>query len=190
VDRFTTVPNVLTLSRLAAAPLLLLLAAADASAAFLTLLAYALLSDVIDGPIARRWGQASSRGATLDSWADCALYLTVPWGVLLLKPWVAATETASVMVVIGGYVLPITSGALKFGRLTAYHTAAAKVSGTALALSGIGLLTTGHTWPLRVAAVLLAISAAEEIAITWVLPHWRANVPSLLSALRLSRSGD
>lgn len=188
MDRLTTLPNVLTLSRLAAAPLLLVFAAYDAATPFLILLSGALLSDVVDGPIARTRGQASVRGATLDSWADCVLYFTAPFGVVLLDPWVLEQEVPTVAAVIAGYAVPIAAGAFKFGRLTSYHTVAARVSGSGLALAGIVLMATEATWPLRVAALLLALSAAEEIAITRALPRWRANVPSLRAALRIRAS--
>jgi CDP-diacylglycerol--glycerol-3-phosphate 3-phosphatidyltransferase len=187
MDRLATVPNVLTLSRLAAAPVLVLAAALDRDRLFLGLLLAALATDVVDGPIARATGQATDRGAMFDSVADAALYAAAPLGVALLKPWVLTGHPWLVVAIFAAWAAPIAVGAVRFGRLTSYHTVAARVSGSALAAGGLVLLLTDALWPLRVAAAGLLLSAIEEIAISCVLPHWRPNVPSFSAALRLAR---
>jgi len=53
------------------------------------------------------------------------------------------------------------------------------------AAAGLAFFGGGLGWPLRVLSPLVVISSVEEIAITVLLPTWRANVPSLLHALRL-----
>lgn len=45
--------------------------------------ATALLTDVLDGPLARRTGVACSAGATLDAWADKALHVNTAWALVL-----------------------------------------------------------------------------------------------------------
>ena len=65
-----SVPNLLSASRVACCPLLLALAWNGASGGFLTIFALGLLSDVLDGALARRLGQESDFGAQLDQWAD------------------------------------------------------------------------------------------------------------------------
>jgi CDP-diacylglycerol--glycerol-3-phosphate 3-phosphatidyltransferase len=69
-DRVLTVPNALTLSRIVAIPvvLLLLLAKSDVLAAAVFLLA--AVTDFLDGRIARRRGGASYLGTILDPLAD------------------------------------------------------------------------------------------------------------------------
>ncbi|HUI25568.1 MAG TPA: CDP-alcohol phosphatidyltransferase, partial [Candidatus Kryptonia bacterium] len=42
-------------------------------------------------------------------------------------------------------------------------------------------------WLFRVAAVVLAVAEIEEIAITLTLRAWRADVPSIVPAMRLRR---
>jgi CDP-diacylglycerol--glycerol-3-phosphate 3-phosphatidyltransferase len=185
MDRLTSAPNLLTVSRILASPVLLVAAVTGAADIFLAVLIYALLSDAIDGRLARATGHESTLGAQLDSWADCLLYLTTPIGVVLLLPWMLSREWATLATIVASYVVPITAGVIRYRRLTAYHTVAAKVSGTLLSAAGVWLIATGDAWPLRVAAGVLVISAAEELAITRVLPQWRANVPSLRAARRL-----
>lgn len=44
---------------------------------------FALATDVLDGPIARRTGRATPAGATLDAWADKALHVNLAWHLVL-----------------------------------------------------------------------------------------------------------
>jgi len=44
------------------------------------------------------------------------------------------------------------------------------------------------TWPFEIAAVILALSALEEIAITMTLPEWQSNVPSVWHARKFART--
>ena len=55
---------------MACTPVLLVLAWNGAAGAFLALCALGLVSDVLDGVLARRLGQESDFGARLDQWAE------------------------------------------------------------------------------------------------------------------------
>ncbi len=68
-----SVPNVISLSRLACAPILLLAAFAGHPVLFRWLLLICLLSDIADGWIARHFNLRSEFGAKLDSRADMAV---------------------------------------------------------------------------------------------------------------------
>ena len=89
------VPNILTIMRLAAAPLLPVLflfftrPLADWFA--LTLFIVAALTDYVDGYLARAWKQESAFGAAMDPIADKAMVLIallVINGVSGLTPWI------------------------------------------------------------------------------------------------------
>lgn len=179
-----TIANFLTASRMVTVPLLLVSAWSQQPTWFAGLLAYALASDAVDGTIARRLGQASALGARLDSLADAALYLTAPVAALVLYPVLRERERVTVVVVIAAYLVPIAIGFMKFRRLTAYHTMAARAAGVLLGLAFAAFVVFRLTWPLRAAAALLVLSAIEEIAITLVLPAWCADVQSLWHARR------
>jgi CDP-diacylglycerol--glycerol-3-phosphate 3-phosphatidyltransferase len=178
------VANLVSLSRLLSIPCMLLAAGYGSIRVWAALFAYALVSDAVDGPIARALGTVSERGARIDSAADCALYMTMPIVALLLFPWLRVQDTDVVVVITLGYAVPVACGLVKFGRLTSYHTTAARVAGVLISSTFLLLLATRISWPLRVAAVVLIISAIEEIAITLALPAWRADVGSLHRVLR------
>ena len=68
--RVLTLPNVLTLLRLLAIPVVLLLLFAERDVAAVTVFVVAAITDFLDGMIARRWGGASYLGTVLDPVAD------------------------------------------------------------------------------------------------------------------------
>ena len=81
LNRWFTLPNLFSEFRIVAAPFLLLLAWHNLSYWFLALLFLALLSDAIDGYLARRLHETSELGTQLDSFGDLMVFLVVPLAV-------------------------------------------------------------------------------------------------------------
>lgn len=181
-----TVPNLITVSRLVAVAAMVGAAVAGQRSLVLALLGYALMTDAIDGALARALRQSTTFGAQLDSAADCALYLTIPLIALSLFPVVRSRLAAPVIVVTLAYLIPIAYGALKYHRLTSYHTFGARASGVLLSISFVIVLATGIRWPFMLATGVLVLSAVEEMVITSILPMWKANVPSIWHAAQIS----
>jgi CDP-diacylglycerol--glycerol-3-phosphate 3-phosphatidyltransferase len=182
--------NGLSLLRIGLAPVLLELAWHGASHAFVVCLALALLTDIADGKIARWLGQTSLLGARLDSWGDLLLYLCVPICGALLRPDFVRAEAVWFTVAVASSLLPVAVGFARFRRLTSYHTRGAKFSAYLLGGSALTVFAGGHAWPFRIATAVLVCAEVEEIAITAVLPAWRANVRSLGHALAIRRAAQ
>ncbi|KAI1174181.1 hypothetical protein F4777DRAFT_580223 [Nemania sp. FL0916] len=92
-ENIYTVPNLLTFSRLAAAPFIGYAILHDAHALALGLFAYAGVSDLLDGWIARRWNLQTVVGSVVDPMADKTLMtvLTVCLAIKGALPvWLAA----------------------------------------------------------------------------------------------------
>ena len=183
-----TIPNALSALRLVLAPVLLYLAWTGQPDAFLVVLVISLLSDLCDGWFARRFDQATPLGTLLDSYGDFATYMTVPLCAWWLWPDLIRREAWYAAAVVASYVFPIVLGYLKYGRLTAYHTYGAKLSAVVVGGSALVLFGGGPPLPFRIATCVLVLAELEEIAITTILPEWRANVPSILHARRLLKS--
>jgi cardiolipin synthase len=94
--RIVTIPNVISLVRLACAPVFVWLLVDDDLLAAAVLLAFLGASDWIDGWIARRFDQGSDLGKVLDPVAD---------RILLLVAAVALVVQGSVPLVVGILVL-------------------------------------------------------------------------------------
>jgi CDP-diacylglycerol--glycerol-3-phosphate 3-phosphatidyltransferase len=171
-------PNLLSLLRLLATPLMLLLAWHGAAAFFLALMLAAWLTDALDGWLARRLQQCTALGAQLDSWGDLAFYIALSLGAWWLWPERLRAEGIAIVFIIASYLLPAVIGLLKFRHLPSYHTRAVKAAALVTAGGVIGLLIFDMAWLLRLAAVVCAYAAAEEIAITLNLRKLRSNIRS------------
>jgi CDP-diacylglycerol--glycerol-3-phosphate 3-phosphatidyltransferase len=180
-------PNLLSGFRIAMVPVLLWLAWNGHETVFLIGLAASLFSDMADGFVARRFGQATELGAKLDSWGDLLTYMVLPFCAWWLWQERVLRESLFVLTGILAYTIPL--GFAKYGRLTSYHTYAAKFSAVVMGLGLVLFLIFDIPWLFRAAILLLAAEAVEEIAMTAVLRGWRANVPGFLHALRL-REGE
>lgn len=87
-------PNLLTFSRLVAAPVIGYLVLHDYHAWAVGLFAYAGLTDLVDGYIARRWNQQTVVGTVIDPMADKTLMtiLTVCLAVKGALPGMSSTS--------------------------------------------------------------------------------------------------
>lgn len=185
VVSWLSIPNYLSAFRLITAPIILYFAWTGKSDYFLILLAVSLLSDALDGFLARRLNMTSTLGAKLDSWGDFAIYITAPVCAWLLWPEVIQREAVFVLLAIIAYVIPLIVGYLKFGRLTSYHTWSAKGAAVLMTISIFLLFMVDISWPFRCFVFFHVLGACEEIVITYLLPEWRCNVPSLWHAMKL-----
>jgi phosphatidylglycerophosphate synthase len=168
-------PNALSTSRILLVPVLLTLAWHHSSV-FTPVLAASLLTDLLDGYLARRLGQQTQLGAQLDSWGDLLTVLVYPPAAW----WLQRDEIRRNLVyaVIAGvaYCSPILFGFIKFHRLTSYHT---RLSALAAFAMGVAMIIFFAGWtdlPFRLACLLLVVSQLEEIAISAVLTRWTSNV--------------
>lgn len=180
--------DTITLSRLAVLPGLVVAAITGASSWFAALVAFALVSDAVDGRVARWRGTAGPRGAWLDSVADAAFYLTAPSCALVLHPELRGVHAPLVIVVIVSLATPPVAGWLRYGRLPAYHTHLARATEVTLGAGFLLFVLGGTSWLLYPGAAVLVLSTVEELAITWTLPAWTPDVPSILHARRSHRA--
>ena len=179
-----SIPTALTIFRLLSAPVLMVLAYMGRERYFLWLAIAALLSDVLDGALARRLGASSETGRLLDSWADLLIALVSFAGATLLWPDTMREEAGFFALVLAALVIPNAWGLLRFRRLLGYHTVSAKASGVILAVGAVALFTGLTPIPFRLAALLELAVAAEYIAISLILPGWTGEMKSVWHAWR------
>lgn len=182
------IPNGLSALRLVSVPVLLGLAWHGRPLEFLVLLLAGILSDALDGWLARRLDAVTRLGIRLDSMADFALYIAVPLGGWWLWPELLLREAPWIALIVAGYALPGTLALIRFRRLSSYHTWSAKLAVAVSALGLFVLFAFDVAWPLHIGAPLALLAGLEQSAITFVAAGPRDELPSLVHALRARRA--
>ena len=180
-----TLPNAISLARLLLAPVALWVAVEGHATAYKWMFAAAVASDGLDGLLARLLNAKTVLGARLDAAADTATYLVLFLAVLRLWPEFIAAHDLLLGTALGLYALNHLWALARFHKLPAYHTWAGK-SAAVLMAAGMLLWFVADISALFTGAIVVAIvSAVEQLAITALLPHWQADVPTVLHARRL-----
>jgi cardiolipin synthase (CMP-forming) len=121
LDRIATVPNAITLVRLASIPVFLwLLFGANRQTAAAVLLGVLGATDWIDGFVARRFHQVSTFGKVLDPVADRVLVVTAVVAITIhgaVPVWFGAATLAREVVVSGAVLLLASLGAARIDVL-------------------------------------------------------------------------
>jgi len=173
-------PNALSLARLLAAPVLIGLAVAHYERAFAILLITALITDILDGWIARRLQLQSPLGAMLDSAGDVTTLLAAAIGIAAFHADVWQQHLLAISLVLGGWLVECVLALLRYGRLSSFHTYASKAAGYALGFFVAALFAVAFVpWLFYLAAALSLVSTFEELLLLWQLPEWRADVRGL-----------
>jgi CDP-diacylglycerol--glycerol-3-phosphate 3-phosphatidyltransferase len=168
------IPNVLTIARLAAIPVfVVLLASADGGHSWPAgiLFGVAGVTDQLDGWLARRWGVESEFGKLADPLAD---RLLIDAAVILLwvdgrLPWAAlAVILARDSLLVGGYKVVVPRG-------YEFSVSLLGKAATWVLYAGVGFVIVTHDgdrWPLDVFWTGLGLAVAA--AVMYVVAAWRA----------------
>ncbi len=179
-----TLPNLLSLFRIAAAPFLLLAARMGSEKLFFALFILMLLSDALDGIVARALHQTSEFGARLDSYGDILTYLATPVAVWWLWPQIITEEKRWIIAAIMLYTAPAFVSLYKFGKLASYHTYVTKISAVLMSAGVLVLLIWREPALFHAAVSFLLLEAVENIAVTLILPQQKSDIHTLWQALR------
>jgi len=178
------IPNALSLFRIITAPFLLLTGWFEMPTLFFILFGLMLLSDVLDGFIARMLHQRSELGARLDSYGDISTYFSTALAAWWLWPDMLKEELYYIIAAIVIYILPAFFALLKFGKLASYHTWITKISAVLMGIAVLMLLGFESNLMFHIAIYFLFIEMLENIAITFILPKQKSNIHSIWHALK------
>jgi phosphatidylglycerophosphate synthase len=173
-------PNSLSSLRLAAVPLLAVLAFTERGGPFTWVLVPALLTDIADGLVARMFRLETRLGAMLDSIADTGLMFVALYGVWAFHPEVLREHAWLCGTAVALWILEDVAALLRYGRLSSFHTYSSKIVANLLGFFVGWLFLFGFVpWMLYLAAGASIIASLEELALIALLPKWRANVRGL-----------
>jgi CDP-diacylglycerol--glycerol-3-phosphate 3-phosphatidyltransferase len=182
--------NGLCALRLLLSPLLVVLAWSNWPAWCLALAVLLFLTDWLDGKLAKLLHQETEFGARLDSLADVAFYVCVLLALLELHGNLLRRELPWIVPALGSYAVSVAAALVKFRRPPSYHTRLAKTSWLLMLIAVVAVFFDLSVWTVRVAMLGVFLTNLEATLITFLLPQWRANVPSVFHARRTAAEKD
>jgi phosphatidylglycerophosphate synthase len=148
-------------------------------------LAAGFLSDIVDDRVARWMGLLTPALRYADTLVDTIFYVAAAAALAVAVPGAFDGTGVLLAILVTIHVSRGTFEVTKYGRIASYHMWSAKLLGTLLAAAiACGFITGRPTVLLTCAIWLGIVNELEGFAASAVLPAWRADVPSLLHALR------
>ncbi|MBT3250752.1 MAG: CDP-alcohol phosphatidyltransferase family protein [Candidatus Marinimicrobia bacterium] len=179
------IPNFLSTTRILASPVLMYLIWSGNESVFTWLLIASLVSDFLDGYIARRFKLESALGARLDSTGDMATYICAIVGIIRFQSDVILPNINLLIIVIVFYALEAIYSLIKYKKISSFHTVLTKVTAYSQGIFIITLFVFGFYVPFFYYVVGISIIAyIEEMLIITILPENQSNVGGLFRVLK------
>jgi cardiolipin synthase (CMP-forming) len=186
-----SLPFLLIAFRFLLAPLLLFLGYAyhrEYRLLIVGLLFLGLLSDILDGIIARKLRVASAGLRRLDSQTDMLFWLAAGFTAWFIWPETINENKVVIYALLGMEACCYLVSLVKFGRETCTHAYLSKFWGLTLLAAFTDLILHGNAGFLFMLCLVAGIvSHLDRILITLLLPQWQHDVPSAYHAYKIKR---
>lgn len=183
------IPQGLILFRFLLAPTILILAyfVGESSKPIILILMYlGLISDILDGVIARRQNISSTTLRRLDSQTDMVFWLSIGIATWMLYPKLIHDNRIPIWAILVMEICVYIISLLKFKRETCTHAFLSKLWGITLLMAFTSLIGFNHAGiPFFLAIIMGLISHVDRILITLILPKWTHDVPSAYHAYKI-----
>ena len=147
----------------------------------------ALVSDIFDGVLARRWGCDTAGVRLFDSMADTVFYVCTAVALWMAQSQIWTTYGWLLGLLLATEAMRFGFDFVKFGKPASYHTYMAKCWGLVMAIAVIGVFAIGRANVLVPVALGMGIVCnVEGLVMSVLLPEWRKDVKGIweLRALR------
>lgn len=149
----------------------------------------AMLSDIYDGVLARRWKIDTENLRRWDTRADTLFYLCVFVVAVLRYPEAFQNRWLIIAALITAETIQHVFAAIKYGRHASYHSIMSKIWGLMMAGAMIALLGFGvNNWFMDLTIIWGICCNVQGLLMTLLLPTWHRDVPTLVHAWRLQKS--
>jgi CDP-diacylglycerol--glycerol-3-phosphate 3-phosphatidyltransferase len=184
-EKIFNLPNALSAYRIIALPFILYSIICENKNLFITLISINLISDILDGLIARLFKLETEFGARLDSLADIGTYLMSVIGIFQLEKVFVKEQSLYFYLLIALYLAGQIICLFRFKRAPSLHLYSSKITGY---LQGIFIFTYFVFGYNSVYFYFMCcfsyLSYLEEIIIVSLIPSLRSNVRSLYFMLK------
>jgi len=180
-----TVPNALSFYRIIIVPVIVWSLITKGRDIFITLICINLITDILDGWIARRFNLCTELGARLDSLADIGTFLLAIGGFWVFEHDFVIGHKAAFITLFCFYSVPQVLSLLKFLRPTSFHLYSNKVVGY---IQGIFIFTFflfGY-WDVYFYFMVVASCLAdfEVLLLVLLLPKLASNAKTIFHILK------
>ncbi len=150
------------------------------------IMAAALVTDVLDGIVARRLGIATAALRQLDSQVDAVFWICAIMAAIVLHGASLWPAVPGVILILALEVGCQAASRLRFGRGPSTHALSAKLFGLMLFAGHTEITLAGSAGPWFWSMVAVGtVAQIEVILILLTLPRWESDVPTLWHAYRL-----
>ncbi len=190
-ENVLNVPNALSLYRLLAFPVILFMAVTNRESVYVVLLCISLISDALDGSIARRFNLQTKFGAALDNLADMCTYAMAILGLFLFK-WAEIEPHAWILYLFFGvFVLSYIVAFTRFGKIPGLHLYSAVSAGYVQSIFFFVLFVFGfYTWFYYVALVWGVVAYIEKILVLFRLDDIKRGVKGLYWLIKAQQASN
>lgn len=179
-ENILNVPNLISLYRLLAFPVILYLALTGQEKGFVIFLCVSLISDVLDGNIARYFKLQTNFGAALDNLADICTYAMALLGLFLFK-WTEIEPHAWILYLfLTVFILSYLVSFFRFGKIPGLHLYSAVSAGYVQSIFFFILFVFGfYPWMYYLALGWGVIAYIEKIFVLLKLDDIKIGVKGL-----------
>ncbi len=189
-----SIPISLILFRFLMAPVILGLAyfiGESAKPIILLLMYLGLISDILDGIIARKQNLSTEKLRRLDSQTDMIFWLSIGFATWILYPQLISDNSIAIWAILAMEISVYAISILKFKRETCTHAFLSKLWGITLLITFTSLIGFNHAGiPFIVAIIMGLISHVDRILITLILTEWTHDIPSAYHAYLIRKGID
>lgn len=178
------IPNILSAYRLLSVPVILCLIGFRVDQWVAILICINLVTDILDGFIARTFNLRTDFGARLDSLADIGNYLSAFTAVFVIKYNEVGWDFWGIYLFLSLYILVHVWSFLKFRKFPSLHLYSVKITGYLQGIYFFILFVNSHIpWVMWIAIGWGCVAWIEEFVVLTLLPEMRSDVGSVFKIL-------
>lgn len=189
-ENVLNVPNLLSLYRLLVFPVILFMALTGREEEFVILICISLVSDILDGNIARIWKLQTNFGAALDNLADVFTFAMALLGLFIFKWTEIGPHAWLLYIFLAVFVLSYVVGFSRFGKIPGLHLYGAVIAGYLQGVFFFVLFVFGfYEWFYYLAVGWGALAYLEKILVLFKLDDIRIGVKGLYWLMQEEEKG-
>lgn len=154
----------------------------------ITLIALGLISDILDGIIARRLGISTAKMRRMDSTVDQFFWLAVVASCYIITPDFFKSNLIQILILIGLEAVCYVISFVKFRKEVATHAISSKIWTLTLFATLIQIIALNHSVILfNICLYLGIVTRLEIVSIFLIIKNWTNDVPSVYHAVLIRK---